>query len=114
MTPVERTPTDEDLTALRRRVAELEHLCAEQTAERVRLEEQLRQAQKFEALGRFAGGIAHDFNNLLTAILGYVSLLQRVPLAAEHRQYLATCEKAAQRAAELTRQILSQSRGLPR
>ncbi|HEY7516395.1 MAG TPA: hypothetical protein VIC87_18025, partial [Vicinamibacteria bacterium] len=67
-------------------------------------ENQLRQSQKMEAVGRLAGGIAHDFNNLLTAILGYAGLLIRgAGPAGPLRRHAVEIEKAAERAAELTR-----------
>ncbi|MBL8792645.1 MAG: PAS domain S-box protein [Planctomycetia bacterium] len=79
--------------------------------ERTRLEEQLRLAQKMEAVGQLAGGVAHDFNTRLTAILGNVSLL--IAAAAEddpNRDVLRETEQAAARAADLTRQLLGYSR----
>jgi signal transduction histidine kinase len=76
-----------------------------------RLEEQFRQAQKMDAVGRLAGGVAHDFNNLLTAILGYGDLLQRdLPEGARGRRHLDELRKAAECAATLTRQLLAFSR----
>lgn len=80
-------------------------------AERRKLEEQLRQSQKMEAVGKLAGGIAHDFNNLLTAILGYSDLL-RGELAGKEAglSYLSEIKKAGDRAALLTRQLLAFSR----
>jgi PAS domain S-box-containing protein len=75
-------------------------------------QEQLRRAQKMEALGRFAGGIAHDFNNLLTGILGYCDLaLADLPAGAPEREDFEAIRLAARRAASLTGQILSFSRG---
>jgi CheY-like chemotaxis protein len=75
------------------------------------LEEQLRQVQKLEAVGRLAGGVAHDFNNLLTAVVGNASLLmQAVPKAAPEYELAAAIEQAAWRATELTRQLLGFSR----
>jgi PAS domain S-box-containing protein len=72
-------------------------------------EEQLRQSQKMEAVGRLAGGIAHDFNNLLTAILGYTDfLVDDVP--AESRADVEGIQKAGRSAAALTRQLLAFSR----
>jgi PAS domain S-box-containing protein len=83
----------------------------EDVTERQRLEEQLRQAQKQEAMGRLAGGVAHDFNNLLTTILGYSELIAR--RLADRPEVLARVEeiaKAGRRGAALTHQLLTFSR----
>jgi len=81
---------------------------ARNIAERKHLEEQLRQAQKMEAIGRLAGGVAHDFNNLLMVIAGYGDMLRR-RLGSHHPLYKAAAEiqGAIDKAAGLTRQLLA-------
>ncbi len=104
---------DERTAALARANDELRREMADrQAAEQARteLEEQLRHAQKMEAIGRLSGGIAHDFNNLLTAIRGYSELLltslEGSPLRADVEEIF----NAAERAATLTGQLLAFSR----
>ena len=76
-----------------------------------RSEEQLRQAQKLEAVGRLAAGIAHDFNNLLSVVLSYAEeLLIELPAESPSRRDALEIQRAGERAAELTRQLLVFSR----
>ncbi len=83
-------------------------LLAQDVSERLRLEAQLRHSQKMEAIGQLAAGIAHDFNNLLTIIEGHASLQLGMPeVPAEMAESLSQIEHAAERAANLTRQLLA-------
>ena len=84
---------------------------AQDISERHILEQQLRQAQKMEAVGRLAGGVAHDFNNLLMVIKGHTELLMNaLPPADRMSRKIAQIDRAADRAAALTKQLLAFSR----
>jgi len=79
--------------------------------EQKRVEEQLLQSQRIESVGRLAGGIAHDFNNLLTAIMGYCQLsMWEAPPHSDLETHLGEVQKSAERAANLTNQLLAFSR----
>jgi len=86
-------------------------LILQDITDRVRLENELRQAQKMEAVGRLAAGVAHDFNNILTVILGNTSTQLRNPrLDKKLTSSLTQVQRAAERATGLTRQLLAYSR----
>jgi len=73
-------------------------------------EEQLRQSEKMQALGRLVGGVAHDFNNLLTIILGYSQLLMDAPLETKYHSAASGIKGAAEKAGQMTQHLLSFSR----
>jgi len=86
-------------------------LILQDITDRARLEEELRQAQKMEAVGRLAAGVAHDFNNILTVILGNTTMqLRREPLDEKLGGALRQVVRAAEQATALTRQLLAYSR----
>ncbi len=90
---------------------EVLELIAEDITDRRQLEEQLRQAQKMDAVGRLAGGVAHDFNNLLMVITGYTEvLLEQLEKDSAAHLKVQFIQQAADRAATLTRQLLAFSR----
>ena len=101
---------EKTITSLRDSGGEITHFISNDRdiTERRRLESQLRQAQKMDAIGKLAGGVAHDFNNLLMVISAYAELMQD-SLAPEHplRRNVEEIQKAAGRAADLTRQLLA-------
>ena len=115
------------LEAQKHAAAELEHLVLARTqqleaaneelrrqmAERARVEESLRQAQRMEVIGQLTGGIAHDFNNLLMVILGGLTMFERNKEPARAQMLLQGIRQAAQRGAGLTRQLLAFSRRQP-
>ena len=83
------------------------HGVARDLTERERLESELRQAQKLEAIGHLAGGVAHDFNNILMVIQGYSEMLLSQVEEPEHRDDLQQIQDAARRGSDLTRQLLA-------
>ena len=78
--------------------------------ERERAQEQLRQSQKMESLGKLTGGIAHDFNNLLTAIIGNISLAQDIAQDSRQQRFLENALKTSNSAASLTQRLLAFAR----
>jgi two-component system, cell cycle sensor histidine kinase and response regulator CckA len=108
---------EESICPVRDGTGEITHFISNgrDMTERVRLEAQLLQAQKMDAIGRLAGGVAHDFNNLLTIITSYSELaLDEIPKGTTVATKVNEILQAARRAAELTRQLLAFSRKQPR
>jgi signal transduction histidine kinase/FixJ family two-component response regulator len=106
LAPTSRDEIGQLAGAFDRMVADLDD---QQRQQRV-LQEQLAQAQKMEAVGQLAGGVAHDFNNILAVILTFASSLREELPEGEQRSCAAEIERAAHRAAALTRQLLAFSR----
>jgi PAS domain S-box-containing protein len=105
-------PLDFSITPMRDETGRIVHLVPEgRNIEGWRqMQEQLRQREKLAAIGQLAGGIAHDFNNQLSSIVGYAELLSRVVGQGQAGHYAAGILSAANRAAELTTQLLAFSR----
>ena len=109
-------PVEVTLTAIPQGPKHVIHVVWREIAERKKLEQELRQSQRLESVGRLAGGIAHDFNNLLVVILGHAETLrEELASAGQAGQAEAAAEilAAGERAAVLTRQLLTFSRGQP-
>lgn len=107
---------EESISPVRDGAGQITHFIANgrDLTERLRLEAQLLQAQKMDAVGRLAGGVAHDFNNLLTIITSYSELaLDSIPKDSDLEAKVQEILLAARRAAELTRQLLAFSRKQP-
>ena len=101
------------ITPVRNDRGEITHFVAikQDVTERKQLEQQLRQAQKMEAVGLLSGGIAHDFNNLLGVIIGYSEILEeRLEQNSDLRKSVQEIKKAGRRAVSLIRQLLAFSR----
>jgi PAS domain S-box-containing protein len=104
-------PVDVAVSEITRGGARMSIVLVRDISARKKLEEQYRQAQKMEAVGRLAGGIAHDFNNLMQAILGYINLLdRRLPLGDPNHEAVEQIQKSLAHASSLTRQLLAFSR----
>src|SRR5947209_6525482 len=104
-------PAEVTVGAMRLGPERLFALFVRDLTERIRLEEQLRQAVKMEAVGRLAGGVAHDFNNQLTVINGYAELmLTSMPAGDPSREYINEIRRSGEHAATLTRHLLTFSR----
>jgi two-component system, cell cycle sensor histidine kinase and response regulator CckA len=107
---------EESISPLRDAAGQITHFISNgrDLTERLRLEAQLLQSQKMDAIGNLAGGVAHDFNNLLTIITSYAELaLDTVPQPSPLEAKIQEILLAARRAAELTRQLLAFSRKQP-
>jgi PAS domain S-box-containing protein len=104
-------PIDVAVSEIPNGQARLSIVVVRDISERKKLEDQYRQAQKMEAVGRLAGGIAHDFNNLMQAILGYINLLdRRLPPGDPNHRAVDQIQKSLAHATSLTRQLLAFSR----
>jgi signal transduction histidine kinase/CheY-like chemotaxis protein len=104
-----RVATDDDEEAVNE-IGAIERGMMHQVNERSRLEDQLRQAHKLESIGLLAGGVAHDFNNLLTVITGYGELARNEVQAGPGAESLTEIARAAERASQLTHQLLAFAR----
>ena len=104
-------PVDVAVSEILRGDARMSIVVVRDISRRKKLEEQYRQSQKMEAVGRLAGGIAHDFNNLMQAILGYSNLLERrLPMGDPNHDAVEHIQKSLSHASSLTRQLLAFSR----